>query len=226
MKYEIWGDKLPAVTFTLDRGESIFTQSGGMSWMSGGIEMETNMRGGLLKGIGRLFSGENLFLVNYKALESDQSITFSSSFPGDLLKFDIHSGRSVIAQKGAFLCATEGINVSAAFTSARSGLFGGEGFILQEYAGDGIVFCELDGAVKEYTLSQNETIRVSSGNVAAFESGVSYDITTVKGLKNIVFGGEGLFLTTLTGPGKVWLQTMSAGKLAGKIIPHIPKSGD
>jgi len=223
MRYDIWGNNLPAVTLTLECGESIYTQSGGMSWMTSGIEMSTNMKGGLMGGLGRLFTGESLFMATYTANNSGEQITIASTLPGQIITFDLVPGYEIIAQKGAFLCAQPGVSFSANLaTGVMSGFFGGEGFILQKYSGNGLVFCEIDGSVKEYNLSPGEVIKVNTGNVAAFESSVSYNIETVRGFKNILFGGEGLFLTTLRGPGKVWLQTMTNYDLARKIIPYIP----
>ena len=223
MIYEIFGNSFPAVTIELDRGESIFTQAGGLAWMSEGISMDTNMRGGFLKGLGRLFTGDSLFLATYTAERDGESITLSASLPGEVRAFEIDENSEYIAQKGAFLGATEGVEVEMATAPTfMSGLFGGEGFLLQRIHGNGLVFMELDGSIKEIELAPGEKIRVDSGNVALFESCVEYDVETVKGFKNVLFGGEGLFLTTLTGPGKVWLQTMTVKDLAGRLIPYLP----
>ncbi len=227
MKYEIWGGELPAVTFTLDRGESVYTQSGGLSWMSDGIKMETNARGGFGRSIGRLFMGESIFMVNYTAERSDTSITFSASLPGTLKVFRMVPGQELIAQKQSFLCATQGIELSVKWSQkARAGLFGGEGFILESVKGDGLAFFELDGSLREYELAPGEVMKVDTGNVALFEASVSYDIETVKGAKNVFFGGEGLFLTVLKGPGRVWLQTMTVSEMARRLTPYIPTGGD
>ena len=222
MRYEIWGDNLPAVTIGLDRGESIFTQAGGMSWMTDGISMETNARGGLGKALGRMFSGDSMFQATYTAQYDNCSITLASTFPGNIMVLEVDQGRDYIAQKGAFLCAQPTVDMSVAFTRAKSGFFGGEGFILQRFSGQGLVFIELDGSVKEIDLLPGQLLKVDTGNVAAFESTVEYSVETVKGFKNILFAGEGLFLTTLRGPGKVWLQTMAVENLAERIIPYIP----
>ena len=225
MRYEIWGDQLPAVTMHLEAGESVYTQRGGLSWMSDGISMQTNMKGGLGKALGRMFSGESMFMATYTAQRPGAHITFASSMPGSIRVFQVAPGVEYIAQKNAFLCAQPGVTLSAEFTrSFKGGLFGGEGFILQRYSGQGLVFLELDGSIRQYDLGPGEIIKVDSGNVAAFEASVTYSAEMVKGLGNILFGGEGLFLTTLQGPGKVWLQTMSISELAGRIIPFIPSS--
>ncbi len=227
MKYEIWGGNLPAVTITLAQYEQLYTQSGCMTWMTDGITMETNMQGGFLKGLGRMFSGNSLFMATFTAQREGESITLAASLPGEIRVFDLQPGYEIIAQKGAFLGAQTSVEVSAGLpTGGLSGMFGGEGFVLQRLSGDGLVFVELDGSIQELDLLPGQTIRVDTGNVAAFEGSVSYNIERVKGFKNILFGGEGLFLTTLTGPGRVWLQTMTAQDLASRVIPFIPTSSD
>ena len=225
MKHEVFGGVLPAVELTLNSGESVYTQSGGMAWMTDGFTMETGTKGGLVKGLARKLSGDSLFMATYTAQKDASKITFASSMPGTILPLQIDSQHQYIAQKGAFLCAENGVDVKAVFTkSIGAGLFGGEGFILQEISGNGMVFLEADGSLKEIELAPGEKIKVDTGNVAAFEKSVSYDIEKVKGLKNIMFGGEGLFLTVLTGPGKVWLQTVSISEFASRLRPYLPTS--
>ena len=223
MRYKIEGGSLPVVTIELNRGESIFTQSGGMSWMSGGIDMDTNMKGGFLGGLGRMFTGESLFLATYTSRSEGQQIALASSFPGSIIALEIGPCREFICQKSSFLCATPGVNLSVEWMRrVGAGLFGGEGFLLQRLSGQGLAFLEIDGHVVEKTLAPGEQLKVNTGNVAAFESSVRYNIETVKGFKNVLFGGEGLFLTVLTGPGRVWLQTISMPEFAQKIIPFLP----
>ena len=223
LRYEIFGGNLPAVSIKLDAGQSIYTQSGGMLWMTGGIGMETNMKGGLGKGLGRMISGDSLFMATYTANAPGQEIAVASSFPGSILDLTMN-GNGIIAQKSAFLCAEPNVSLSAYVTrNIGAGLFGGEGFVLQRISGFGKVFLEIDGSMVERTLAQGETIKVDTGNVAAFEESVNYQAEMVKGFKNILFGGEGLFLTTLTGPGKVWMQTMTLPGVAKKLIPFLPK---
>jgi uncharacterized protein (TIGR00266 family) len=223
LKYEIFGDNLPAVSIRLDPGESIYTQSGGMAWMDTGITMTTNMQGGLMKGLGRMFSGESLFMATYTSNAPNQEIVIASTFPGHIVA--INTGNMpIIAQKGAFLCAQLGVTLSAYVARGiRAGLFGGEGFVLQRMSGAGTVLLEADGSLVEKTLEPGQTIKVDTGNVAAFEECVRYEAEMVKGFRNILFGGEGLFLTTLTGPGKVWLQTVTMPAFAKKLIPFLPK---
>ena len=161
-------------------------------------------------------------MATYSAKAPNQHITLASAVPGEIKVFEIRSDYSIIAQKGAFLCATPGVELKAFVTNVKGGLFGGEGFILQQYVGQGLVFCELDGAIREVELAAGEKLVIDTGNVAAWESTVTYNSQMVKGFKNVLFGGEGLFLTTLTGPGKVWLQTMSISELAKRLIPYMP----
>ncbi len=226
MQYQIWGNTMPALTIRLDAGESIYTQSGGLSWMTEHIEMNTNMRGGFLKGISRMLTGESLFIATYTARMPAQEITFASSLPGEIHGFELYPGYEIIAQKGAFLCAQPGVEVSMTATRAMGGFFGGEGFLLQRFSGSGMVFCEMDGSIRTYDLAPGEMLRVDTGNVAAFEACVQYSAEVVRGFKNVLFGGEGLFLTTLRGPGRVWLQSMTVETLASRIIPFIPTSSN
>lgn len=224
MKYEVIGNTMPAVEVTFEApGESMYTQSGGMAWMTEGISMDSNMKGGLGKSIGRMFSGESLFMATYKAEQAGSMVAFASTVAGEVLPIDIGECGGMICQKGAFLCAEETVNLSVTLTKKFSaGLFGGEGFILQDISGSGMVFLEIDGNKVEKHLAPGEVIKVDTGNVVAFAKTVQYEIETVKGLKNIFLGGEGLFLTKLTGPGRVVLQTQNFNEFAGRIIKMVP----
>ena len=224
MRYQVIGDTMPAVEVVFDRpGETMYTQSGGMAWMSEGISMDSNMRGGLGKSIGRMFSGESLFMATYRAERPGAMIAFASTVAGEVLPVDIGACGGMICQKGAFLCAEETVNLSVALTKKLSaGFFGGEGFILQDISGSGMVFLEIDGNKVEKQLAPGEVIKVDTGNVVAFEKSVKYEVETVKGIKNIFFGGEGLFLRKLTGPGMVVLQTQNFNEFAGRIARLIP----
>lgn len=225
MEYNIFGGNLPAVTIRLNQGESIYTQSGGMTWMTENIEMNTNMKGGLFKGLGRMMSGDSIFMATYTAKHYPGEITISSSFPGEIIVLDLSDGREYVCQKSAFLCAEQGVNLSLTTNrSVKGGFFGGEGFIMQEVRGRGKVFLEIDGSVVAKDLAPGEKLIVDTGNIAAYERSVKYDVKMVKGFKNILFGGEGLFLTTLTGPGRVYLQTMTMPSFAERIIPYLPAS--
>ena len=183
----------------------MYTQRGGMTWQTEGIKMETNARGGVMKSLGRMFSGESIFMANYTAETEGAMVAFASTVPGAVVPIDLRNmPNGLIMQKGAFLCAEQSIETSVAFTKKlTAGLFGGEGFILQKAQGNGTVFLEVDGDVIEKELGPGEVLKVDTGNVVAFDSSVSYEIETVKGLGNIFLGGEGLFLTRLKGPGKI-----------------------
>lgn len=225
MKAEILGGSLPVVVCKMEKGEEVYTETGGMAWMSDGMKMTTNTNGGIMKGIGRAFAGESIFMNTYTAEADNTEIAFASSFPGEILEFDLKEGEEIIAQKRAFLCAEKTVNMAMHFRKKLgAGFFGGEGFIMQKLSGHGKVFIEIDGAVVKKELAEGEVLKVDNGYVAAMTSNVGLDITTVKGLKNIVFGGEGLFLTTVKGPGTVWLQSMPISKLAGTIYSTMPSS--
>ena len=222
MQAKILGDSLPVVTCKLLKGESVVTESGGMSWMDEGIKMTTSTNGGIMKGLGRALAGESLFMNTYTAEKDDVEIAFSSSFPGKILEFDLSQGETIIAQKKAFLCAESTVDIAMHFRKKLgAGFFGGEGFIMQKITGPGKVYLEIDGEVVKKELQAGEKLKVDNGYVAAMEAGVKLDITTVPGLKNIMFGGEGLFLTTVEGPGTVWLQSMPISKLAGLL--YVPR---
>ena len=224
MRYEIIGKTMPALEVTFDApGESMYTQSGGMAWMSEGVAMDSNMKGGLGRSLGRMLSGESLFMATYQAQRAGAMVAFASTVAGEIVPVKIDASHGLIAQKEAFLCAEPGVELSMAFTKRISaGFFGGEGFILQDIHGSGYVFLEVDGDKIEKVLAPGEVIKVDTGNVVAFEKTVSYEIETVKGLKNIFLGGEGVFLTKLTGPGRVILQTQNFNEFAGRIISRIP----
>ena len=223
MKYEIKGGNFPVVTCTLSSGEQMITEKGSMVWMSANIEMETQ-GGGLGKMFSKAFSGESMFQNIYTA-RGEGMITFGSSFPGQIIPLQASPGREMILQKSAFLASETGVNLSIFFNKKLGvGLFGGEGFIMQKISGQGVAFVEIDGELVEYDLKPGETLVVDTGNVAGFESTVSMDIRQVPGLKNKLLGGEGLFNTHLTGPGKVWLQTMPIVNVAMALKGFFPAS--
>lgn len=224
MDYKIIGQTVPVVEMTLNAGESVYTQSGGMAYQTDGIEMNTNARGGVMKSLGRMFAGESIFMANYTATKEGAKVAFASTVPGSVIPIDLSQNPGgYILQKGAFLCAEQNVDTSIAFTKKISaGLFGGEGFILQKATGNGKVFLEVDGDAIEKELAAGEVLKVDTGNVVAFEPSVSYEIERIKGLGNIFLGGEGLFLTRLVGPGKVILQSQNIKDFAGRIIPYIP----
>ena len=225
MNYKIIGQTVPVVEMELNAGEKVYTQSGGMAYQTEGIEMSTNARGGIMKSIGRMFAGESMFIANYTANKDGAKIGFASTVPGSIKPVDLRSmPNGLMIQKGAFLCAEDAVETSVALTKKfSSGLFGGEGFVLQKAVGNGNIFLEIDGDPIEKELAPGEVLKVSTGNVVAFDSNVKYEIEMVKGLGNIFLGGEGLFLTKLTGPGKIILQSQNFGDFANKLIPYMPK---
>ena len=224
MKYEILGNTVPVVEVTLNRGESMYTQSGGMAWQTQGIKMSTNARGGVMKSLGRMFTGESIFMSSYTAEADEAKIAFATTVPGDIMPINMSEmPNGMMLQKGAFLCAEQDIELSVAFTKRFSaGLVGGEGFILQKATGRGMLFLEIDGDPVVKELQPGEVLKVDTGNVVGFEPTISYEIETVKGLGNIFLGGEGLFLTRLVGPGKVIIQSQNFMDFAGRVASIIP----
>ena len=224
MKYEIKGENLPVVVCSVEDGETLITESGKMSWMSPNMEMETTSGGGIGKMFGRLISGENMFQNRYTA-RGDGLIAFSSSFPGSIRAIEITPDHPIVVQKSAFLASEDGVELSIFFQKkVGAGLFGGEGFIMQKLSGNGMAFLEIDGAATEYELAAGQQILVSTGHIAMIDESCSIDIQQVKGLKNVVFGGEGLFNTVITGPGRVILQSMPLSKFATQLTPFLPNN--
>ena len=223
MKYEILGTTMQALKIELAPRERLYTESGAMTWMTTNIQMDTNFKGGLFKSLGRALSGESLTFTYFEPKGGPGTVGFTPTAPGKIIPLDITPSRAMILQKDAFMVAEEGVNLSIFFQKKLgTGFFGGEGFIMQKLSGSGKAFAEIDGEVVEIDLAPGEMIDVDTSHVAMFEASVDMDIRMVKGFKNVIFGGEGLFLTRLTGPGKVWLQTMTIANLAGKIAQHIP----
>ncbi len=226
MKYNIQGEPMPVVICHLEAGESMITERGSMVWMSGNMRMETQT-GGLGKAFGRLFSGESIFQNTYTAVGGPGMIAFASSFPGTIRAVEITPSMPVIAQKSAFLAATPGVELSVHFQKKfGTGLFGGEGFIMQRLSGQGMAFLEIDGSAVEYSLAPGQQLIVDTGNLAMVDATCQIDIQTVKGAKNVLFGGEGLFNTVVTGPGRVVLQTMALPAFASALIPYLPTKSD
>jgi uncharacterized protein (TIGR00266 family) len=222
MQYEIRGGSFPVVICQLENGEKMITEKGSMAWMSPNMQMET-IGGGLGKMFSKAFSGESMFQNHYTARGGNGMIAFASSFPGEIKALEIAPGKEMIVQKSSFLASEAGVNLSIHFQKKLgAGFFGGEGFIMQRLSGRGIAFVEIDGELMEYELKPGQQLIVDSGNVAGFEPTVQMDIQMVSGAKNVFFGGEGLFNTVLTGPGRVWLQTMPISNVASAIRPYIP----
>ena len=221
MRYEVKGGAFPIVVCNLENGEQMITERGSMVWMSPNMQMETH-GGGFGKMFAKAFAGESMFQNTYTANGAGM-ITFGSSFPGQIKPITIALGQEMILQKSAFLAAEAGVELSIHFRKNLGvGFFGGEGFIMQRLSGNGIAFVEIDGELIEYELQAGQQLVVDTGNVAGFTPGVQMDIQQVPGLKNKLLGGEGLFNTVLTGPGRVWLQTMPICNVAASIRPYIP----
>ncbi len=224
MKYTIEGAPLPIVICDLDAGETMITEKGAMSWMTPNMKMET-VGGGVGKMVGRMFSGEAMFQNRYTAEGGPGQIVYASSFPGAILAFEISAGQEIIAQKSAFLASASTVELSVAFQKKLAGgFFGGEGFVMQRLSGQGTAFLEIDGYVKEYDLQAGQSMVIDTGYLAAMSGSCTMDITSVKGLKNKFLGGEGFFNTVVTGPGKIYLQSMPINQMASALIPFIPSS--
>ena len=221
MEYEIIGGSLPVVICHLKKGETLLSDAGGMSWMDPCMEMETTSNGGFGKALGRMFSGETLFLNRYTA-KADGKIAFASSFPGEIRKYDIAPGKEIIVQKSAFLTSEATVERNVFFNKkAMTGIFGGEGFIMNKYSGHGTMFVEIDGAAIEYDLAPGQQLIVSTGHVVVMDATCTMTTQSVAGMKNKLLGGEGFFNTVVTGPGKVVLQTMPITSVAAAIQPYI-----
>ena len=225
MEYKIEGGTLPVVICQLRDGEAMITERGSMSWMSPNMRMETTTGGGIGRALGRMFAGEAMFQNRYTAQGGPGMIAFASSFPGSIRAFTIAPGREIIVQKSGFLAAEESVTLSVTFQKKlASGFFGGEGFIMQKLSGSGVTFTEFDGHVMEYDLAPGQSMLVDTGYLAAMDATCSMDIQAVPGVKNMLFGGEGVFNTVVTGPGKIYLQTMPISAVAGTLRPFFPAS--
>ena len=223
-KYDILGGNLPVVVCELASGESMITESGSMSWMSPNMKMETVSGGGVKKIFGRLVSGDSMFQNRFTAEETDGMVAFASSFPGEIKALDIRPGKSMIVQKSAFLASEESVELSMYFQKKLGkGMFGGEGFVMQKLSGNGTAFIEIDGSAMEYDLNAGQKLLVSTGYLAAMEESCTMDVEAVKGAKNMLLGGEGVFNTVVRGPGKVILQTMPISKVAELLVPFFPE---
>ena len=223
IKYEIEGGSLPVVICYPEDGQTLCTQSGAMSWMSPNMQMSTNSGGGVKKALGRFFAGESLFMNEYTCRGGQGMIAFGASLPGKIIPFHVTPGNAIIIQKSGFLAMEKGLDLSIHFQKRfGAGFFGGEGFVMQKVSGDGVVFVEIDGYCKEYELQAGERIIVDTGYLAAMTEGCSMEIQSTGGIKNALFGGEGLYNTVITGPGKVYVQSMPAVSLADRIIPYLP----
>lgn len=222
IRYEIEGGNLPVVICYPEPGQALCTQSGAMSWMSPNMQMDTNTGGGIKKVFGRMFSGESIFMNEYTAMYERGMIAFASSFPGSIIPYHVTEGSGIIVQKRGFLAMEKGLDLSLYFQKKlRRGFFGGEGFIMQRISGNGLVFLEIDGYCKEYELAQGQSIIIDTGYLAAMSDTCTMDIQTVGGAKNMFFGGEGFFHTRVTGPGKVYIQSMPISNTAQVLSPYL-----
>lgn len=225
MKYKIEGHPLPVVICELENGESMITERGSMSWMSPNMKMETTSNGGVGKALGRMFAGEALFQNRYTAQGGSGMIAFASSFPGSIMPLDIAPGNGMVVQKSGFLASETGVELSVFFQKKiSSGLFGGEGFIMQKLSGNGAAFLEIDGHAVQYDLAAGQSMVIDTGYLAAMSETCSIEIVTVPGVKNMLFGGEGIFNTLVKGPGRIILQTLPISSVAGALRPYFPAS--
>jgi uncharacterized protein (TIGR00266 family) len=224
MKHEIIGDNQQMVKIDLTGNEGIFAEAGSMVNMSGNMGMEAQLKGGIIAGLKRAVTGESLFLTRFTPADGKGFVSFAGTMTGKIFPVRISPGKDFIAQKSSFLCCEESVNLDIAFTKKlRAGFFGGEGFILQRMTGTGTVFLHCCGDIIEIGLQEGEVIKVQTGLVVGFEDTVNYDIALAGGITTALFGGEGLFVTTLTGPGKVVLQSMDIGRIAATIVPYLPR---
>ena len=223
IKYHILGTVQQTLAVELQPGQVIYSDTGAMSWMTAAVTMNTKSGGGLGGMLKRAVSGATAFIIDFEAAGQPGQVAFTTDFPGKILAIELDAGQTVIMQKHAFLCAEKTVVLDVFFTrKLGAGLFGGEGFILQKLTGPGMMFAELDGDAVEYRLQPNQVMRVDPGHVAMFESSVAFDIETIKGMANILLGGEGLFLATLRGPGRIWLHSMTESKIAQRLIQYMP----
>lgn len=223
MQYEIAGTTMPALTLKLAPGERVYAEAGAMAWMTESIEMDSTIRGGLFGALGRMLTGESLALTAFSTRRQPGEVTFTGAVPGRIIPVPVERGQDIIVQATGLLCLEEGVEMKLHFRRKLwSGLFGGEGFLLQRLSGNGLAFCEIDGEVVEKELGRGEMLRVDPGHIAMFDESVTFDISMVRGIKNWFLGGEGLFLATLEGPGRVWLQTLPFSNLVGMISACLP----
>jgi uncharacterized protein (TIGR00266 family) len=230
MDHRIVGTTLPVLELQLATGESVIAVSGELSWMSQSITLETAPHlgsggiGGLFK---RVIGGGSLFMTRYTAEGAPGLLAFATRMPGSILPIDVSPGNDYLIHRQGFLCGTDGIDVSVGFQqSLGAGIFGGDGFLLQKVAGSGQAWIELDGEVVPYTLAAGETLRVHPGHVGMFDATVKFEITRIQGIQNMLFGGDGIFLAAVTGPGRIWLQSLPLSNLAHALIPYLPAPGN
>ncbi|MFH0956547.1 MAG: TIGR00266 family protein [Candidatus Aenigmatarchaeota archaeon] len=226
MKYDLQGTTMQMLNVELTRGETVYAESGRLVYMSDNVQMETQAKGGIWAGIKRKFAGESFFLVNFTCAAGDGVVGFGTEFPGKIVPMHLKDGEEIIAQKDAFLASEESVTLDAAFTKRiGAGFLGGEGLLLVKVRGPGLCFFNVGGEVSQVPLRPGQKIRIDTGNLAMFDTSVDYSVERIKGVRNIIWGGEGLFLATCTGPGRVWVQSMPINELAGKIAEYLPNRG-
>jgi uncharacterized protein (TIGR00266 family) len=228
MQSRITGTTMPVLEFILDPNESVISEAGELSWMSSSVQMLTHTQlgggGGIFGVIKRVAGGGTLFMTEYRAVGTPGEIAFATKLPGHIVPVEVNAGNEYMIHRHGFLCATPQVQIGVGFQqSLGAGIFGGDGFLLQRVHGQGIAWIELSGELVIRDLKPGETLRVHPGHVGAFQSGVSFQITTVPGIKNMIFGGDGIFLASLTGPGRIWLQTLPIAKLAHKLQEYMPQ---
>ena len=228
MQQNIVGTTMPVLEFTLENGEAIIAEAGELGWIGSSIELQTTTSagggGGFFGAIKRAVGGGTLFMTEYRAVGGPGLVAFATKVPGHIVPIDVVGGRTHLVHRHGFLCSTPGIALSVGFQrSLGAGVFGGQGYILQKVGGEGQAWIELDGEVITYDLGPGETLRVHPGHVGMFEDTVSFDITMLRGIRNVLFGGDGLFLAALTGPGRVWLQSLPISNLAHALSPYLPR---
>ena len=228
MQSRIQGTILPVLDVQLEPNESVFSESGELSWMTSNIQMTTHTEmgggGGLFGVLKRVAGGGSLFMTEYRAMGSTGTVSFATKVPGHIVPMEIGPGQEIMVHRHGFLCATPQVTIGVGFQqSLGAGIFGGSGFMLQKVAGVGTAWIELSGELVQKTLAPGETLLVHPGHVGAFQASVSFQITTVPGIKNMIFGGDGLFLAALTGPGTIWLQTLPISRLAHQIAEYLPQ---
>jgi uncharacterized protein (TIGR00266 family) len=230
MQNRIQGTTMPVLEFMLGPNDAIISEAGELSWMSQSIQMTTHTQmgggGGFFGALKRVASGGSLFMTEYRAIGAPGEVAFAAKLPGHIVPMDVGPGREYMVHRHGFLCATPEISLTVGFQqSLGAGIFGGDGFLLQKVAGQGIAWIELSGELILKDLAPGEVLRVHPGHVGAFQSTISFNITTVPGIKNALFGGDGIFLAQLMGPGRVWLQTLPISRLAHALIPYMPSKG-
>ncbi len=230
MDHRIVGTTMPVLEMMLQPGEMIFAESGELSWISMSIGLHTGtsvggQQGGFMAVMGRALAGATIFMTEYTSQGGPGMVTFCAKLPGQIMPLHLGQGRSYLVHRHGFMCATPGVQLSMGINQRLgAGIFGGTGFRMQRLSGEGLAFVELHGEVVQYDLQAGNTLRIHPGHVALFEESVNFNVTTVPGIRNALFGGGGLFLASLTGPGRIWLQSMSMSHLAHAIAHYLPHS--